>query len=62
MLLCLTFGRHFECAIQLVVEFELALIERKQSRRFRHNSIIRQKDMKRFALVGTVPRSKVMQC
>ena len=31
-----TIGRHLECAIQteLVVEFELALIERKQSRRF----------------------------
>ena len=37
----LTIGRHFECAIQteLVVELELALIERKQSRRFRHNSM-----------------------
>ena len=37
-----TIGRHFECAIQTepVVELELALIERKQSRRFRHNSII----------------------
>ena len=41
-------GHHFECAIQteLVVELKLALIERKQSRRFRHNFIIRQKDMK----------------
>ena len=31
-----TIGRHFECAIQteLVVELELALIERKQSCRF----------------------------
>ena len=56
-------GRHLECAIQteLVVELELALIERKQSRQFRHNSIIRQKDTKGFTLVGTVPRSKVMQ-
>ena len=35
--------------------------ERKQSRRFRHNSIICQKATKGFALVGTVPRSKVMQ-
>ena len=36
-----TIGRHLECAIQteLVVELELALIERKQYRRFRHNSI-----------------------
>ena len=43
-----TIGCHFECAIQteLVVEFELALIERKQSRRFRHNSIICHKDTK----------------
>ena len=31
---------------KLVVELELALIERKQSRRFRHNSIKWQKDMK----------------
>ena len=32
-----TIGRHLECAIQteLVVELELALIERKQCRRFR---------------------------
>ena len=31
-----TVGHHFECAIQteLVVELELALIDRKQSRRF----------------------------
>ena len=37
----LTIGRHLECATQteLVVELELALIETKQSRRFRHNSI-----------------------
>ena len=46
---------------ELIVELELALIERKQSRRFRYNSIIWQKDTKGFALVGTVPRSKVMQ-
>ena len=46
-----TIGRHLECAIQTepVVELELALIERKQSRRFRHNSIICQKDTKGFA-------------
>ena len=58
-----TIGRHLECAIQteLVVELELALIERKQYRRFRHNSIICQEDTKGFAYVGTVPRSKVMQ-
>ena len=33
-----TIGRHLECAIQteLVIELNLALIERKQSRRFRH--------------------------
>ena len=57
-----TFGR-LECAIQteLVVEVELALIERKQSRRFRHNSILWQKDTKEFALVGTVPKSNVVQ-
>ena len=55
-----TIGRHFECAIQteLVVELELALIERKQSGRFRPNSIIWQKATKGFASVGTVPRSK----
>ena len=46
-----TIGRHLECAIQteLVVELELALIERKQYRRFRHNSIICQEDTKGFA-------------
>ena len=46
-----TIGRHLECAIQteLVVELELALIERKQYRRFRHNSIICQEDRKGFA-------------
>ena len=47
-----TIGGHLECAIQteLVVEqLELALIERKDSRRFRHNSIICQKDTKGFA-------------
>ena len=46
-----TIVRHLECAIQteLVVEPEVALIERKQYRRFRHNSIICQEDMKGFA-------------
>ena len=46
-----TIGRHLECAIQteLVVELELALIESKQCRRFRHNSIICQEDTKGFA-------------
>ena len=46
-----TIGRHLECAIQteLVVELELALIERKQCRRFRHNSIICQENTKGFA-------------
>ena len=41
-ILCTTIGRHLECAVQAepVVELQLALIERKQSRRFRHNSII----------------------
>ena len=58
-----TIGRHLECAIQteLIVELELALIEREESRRLRHNSITWQKDTKGFALVGTVPRSKVLQ-
>ena len=39
-----TIGVHLECAIQaeMVVELELALIKRKQSRRFRHKSIIMQ--------------------
>ena len=47
----LTISRHLECAIQteLVVELELALIKRKQSRRFWHNSIICQDDAKGFA-------------
>ena len=49
-----TIGRHLESAIQteLVVELELALIERKQYRRFRHNSIICQirKGLRRLAL------------
>ena len=59
----LTIGHYLECAIQpkLVVEVELAMIESKQSGRFRHNSNIWQKDTKGFALVGTVPRSTVMQ-
>ena len=53
-----TIGRHLECAIQteLVVELELALIERKQSRRFWHKSIICKKATKGFE---SVSRSKV---
>ena len=45
-----TIGRHLECTIQLelIVDLELALIERKQSRRFRDNSIIWQRDTKGF--------------
>ena len=56
-------GCHLECAIQpeLVVKLEFVLIERKQSCRFWHNSIICQKDTKGFSYVDTVPRSKVMQ-
>ena len=44
-----TIGLHLECAIQaeMVVELELALIERKQSRRFWHKSIICKKATKR---------------
>ena len=58
-----TIGRHLECAIQteLEVELELALIERKQPRLFRHNSIICQEVTKGFVYVGIVPRSHVMQ-
>ena len=47
-----TIVRHLECAMiqtELVVELEVALIERKQYRRFRHNSIICQEDTKGFA-------------
>ena len=56
-------GRHLECVIhpELVVKIEFVLIERKQSCRFRHNSIICHKDMKEFSYVDTVPRPKVMQ-
>ena len=52
-----TIGVYLECAIQaeMVVELELALIERKQSRRFRHKSIICKKATKGFE---SVPRSK----
>ena len=44
-----TIGLHLECAIQaeMVVELELALIERKKSLRFQHKSIICKKAMKR---------------
>ena len=61
-------GRHLKCAIQteLVVGLELALTERKQSDRFRHNSIICQKDstgplLGRFVGWYCAYRSKVMQ-
>ena len=45
-----------KCAIQaeMVVELDLALIERKQSRRFRHKYIIMQESYE------SVPRSKVV--
>ena len=44
-----TIGLHLECAIQaeMVVELELALIERKQSCRFWHKSVICKKATKR---------------
>ena len=44
-----TIGPHLECAIQveMVVELELAIIERKQSCRFRHKSIICKEATKR---------------
>ena len=44
-----TIGLHLECIIQaeMVVELELALIERKQSRQFRHKSIMCKKATKR---------------
>ena len=47
-----TIGRHLECAIEteLIVELELVLIERKQSRRFRHNSIIMAERYERFCV------------
>ena len=49
-------GLHLECAIQaeMVVELELALIERKQSRRFRHKSIICKKATKGVRKCATV--------
>ena len=54
-----TIGLHLECAIQaeMVVELELALIERKQARRFRHKSIICKIGTKGFK---SVPWSKVV--
>ena len=50
-------GVTLECAIQaeMVVELELALIERKESRRFWHKSIICKKATKGFE---SAPRSK----
>ena len=57
--LTITIDVHLECAIQaeMVVELELALIERKQSRRFRHKSIICKKVTKGFE---SVPMPKVV--
>ena len=54
-----TIGVHLECATQaeMVLELELALIERKQSRRFRHKYITGKKATKGFE---SVPRSKVV--
>ena len=51
-----TIGVHLESAIQtkMVVELELALIERKQSRQFRHKSIIMQESYNLFDF-GTIP-------
>ena len=48
-----TIGVHLEYAIQaeMVVELELALIERKQSRRFWHNSIIMPERYERVRVV-----------
>ena len=53
-------GRHLECAIQpeLVVKIEFVLIERKQPCRFRHNSVICQKDMKEFSYVDERERER----
>ena len=55
----LTIGVHPERTIQaeMVVELELALIERKQSRRFQHKSIICKEATNGFE---SVPRSKVV--
>ena len=58
----LTIGVNLECAIHAeMVELELALIERKQSRRFWHKSIICKKAICKKATKGfeSVPRSKV---
>ena len=54
-----TIGLHLECAIQaeMVVELELALIERKQSGRFRHIPSYARKLRKGFE---SVPMSKVV--
>ena len=51
-----TIGVHRECAIQaeMVVELELAQIERKQSCRFRHKSIIYKKATKRVSKCAKV--------
>ena len=54
-----TIGVHLECPIQaeMVVELELALIERKQSLRVQHKSIICKKATKGFE---SLPMSKVV--
>ena len=54
-----TIGIHLECAIQaeMVVEPELALIERKQSRRFRHKSIIYARKLQKGSKVCQGQRS-----
>ena len=54
-----TIGVHLECAIQaeMVVELELALIERKQSRRIRHKSIIRARKLRKGSKVCQAQRS-----
>ena len=46
-------GVHLECAIraEMVVELELALIERKQSRRFWHKSILNVRKLRKGSKV-----------
>ena len=54
-----TIGRHLECAIQaeMVVELELGLIERKQSHRFWHESIIYTRKLRKGSKVCQGQRS-----
>ena len=51
-----TIGVQLECAIQaeMVVGLELGLIETKQSRRFRHKSIICKKATRRVRMCAKV--------